>query len=102
MDIDHCIHNEAFNLSKEAQNQLLTKLQDTYDLYLQNFDERRKPIPIKVFYGGYMDALLEYKKSLRLANIYIAWNWVGHRNEVFFVTEEDIENQMDWMEQCRD
>lgn len=39
---------------------------------------------------------------LRLLGIEIAFNWIGHRGEWFFPTDEDKEAQEDWMIQCTD
>lgn len=46
---------------------------------------------------------LELKTWIKLydkLDIYIEYNWVGHRNEFFFATEEDAWFQEDWVYQC--
>ena len=39
---------------------------------------------------------------LRLLNIEVAYDWVGHRGEYFFPTVEDKMIQEDWLFQCMD
>ena len=39
---------------------------------------------------------------LRLLDIAPQYGWIGHRNEWFYPTIEDVEMQEDWLFQCED
>lgn len=58
---------------------------------------------------GYLKSFNDVYKSMTGAaemlsyiDCYVGYDWVGHRGEWFFVEEEDIDNQEDYMFQCKD
>lgn len=42
------------------------------------------------------------RKCLESIGVKVAFNWGGHRGKWFFPTEEDVEMQLDWENQCTD
>lgn len=83
---DEYENNAAFDLPQYIQDRILARLNSLCWHNSKQSQEERK------YFISFLDSI----------GIYIGYNWIGHRGNYFFITPEDAENQIDWMEQCRD
>lgn len=69
-----------------------------YDEYLT--ESTRKTY--KKVANEYMNKINGIVQYLEYIDIYVAYDWPGHRREWFFVTEYESERYSDWLHQCAD
>lgn len=79
--------NKFYDLDGEQQDYIL----DTMKRYFDNISNPN-------VYIAY-HRLLDFLNNL---NIIIAYDWPGHREEMFAPTESEMEDYIDWCYQCGD
>lgn len=80
-----------FNYTQECKD-LAVHFQDNY-----SFNDTYKKLS-----RDYWSQLDGARRCLESIGVKIAFNWAGHRGKWFFPTEEDVEMQLDWENQCTD
>ena len=96
LDIDDYRDNAAKQLPPDIHDDIL--------IYMDRLAENRNKaygtnLELWEFYG---EQLIAIRHFLDYLGIRVGYDWVGHRGKHFYITEEDAENQIDWMEQCAD
>lgn len=87
-----------------AAKRLPPDIHDSILIYMDRLAENRHQaystnLELWEFYG---EQLMAIRHFLDYLGIYVGYDWVGHRNKHFYITEQDVINQEDWMEQCAD
>lgn len=88
--------NKGLKLPEDKQKEILDKCQHLYDkmihaaIHINDDDIKRNT------YFKYHHYLSELEKQ----EIYVEYNWLRHRREHFFATEEDADWQELYLEDC--
>ena len=94
------LKNKGIELSEDMQKIILNRVEH---LYAQSQEESYFDRRIhRWIFGATHGRLLEFKKELEEASIFLEYNWVGHRGEWFFPSYEDALAEEDWCFQCAD
>lgn len=97
VNLDRYLDNKAFELTSDTQANILNTLKGFTDKILQ-LQKDNKSIQVEL----YRKMKDNYIAKLERKGIKVAYGWIGHHNEWFFPTEEEVYLYEDWLVQCSD
>ena len=100
IDTAKYLNNEGLKLPKVLQESVLGYVESLYreaqeDSY---FDTQK----LRYVYNETYKYLQSFMQELEAVNIFVEYNWVGHRRQWFFPSYEDALAEEDWYFQCMD
>jgi hypothetical protein len=100
IDAAKYLDNEGLKLPKVLQESVLGYI---YELHREAREESYFDThKLQHIYGETYKYLLSFMQELEAINIFVEYDWVGHRREWFFPSYEDALAEEDWHFQCAD
>lgn len=94
------LHNKGLELPKVLQEIVLYHLEDlSREARENNYFDTQKG---RYIYSEEYKELQYFVRKLEEENIFVEYDWVGHRREWFFPSYEDALAEEDWHFQCAD
>lgn len=97
IDVSKYLNNKAFDMEQCDQDAILYTLNMVQDCANQIFAEAADDESKMECFNEYLSNLSGMKKTLESMEIYVEYDWPGHRGEWFFPTYNEALDYEDWL-----